>query len=154
MRFLIISHTPHKQQANSIFAYAPYVREMNLWLKHVDEVEVVAPKIDNPITNLEAPYKRSDIVLNSIPTIAFTSIKKSLVSITQIPILLISIFNACKRADHIHLRCPGNIGLLGCLVQIFFPNKIKTAKYAGNWDFKSKQPVSYKLQKWILSNTF
>ena len=57
-------------------------------------------------------------------------------------------------ADHIHLRCPGNIGLLGCLVQIFFPKKPKTAKYAGNWDPKSKQPLSYKLQKWILSNTF
>jgi glycosyltransferase involved in cell wall biosynthesis len=59
-----------------------------------------------------------------------------------------------KKADHIHLRCPGNIGLLGCFVQIFFPKKIKTAKYAGNWNPKAKQPISYKLQKWILSNTF
>jgi glycosyltransferase involved in cell wall biosynthesis len=40
------------------------------------------------------------------------------------------------------------------LVQIAFPNKTKTAKYAGNWDPKSKQPWSYRLQKWILSNTF
>jgi glycosyltransferase involved in cell wall biosynthesis len=59
-----------------------------------------------------------------------------------------------QKADHIHLRCPGNIGLLGSLVQILFPNKAKTAKYAGNWDPKSKQPLSYRLQKWILSNTF
>jgi glycosyltransferase involved in cell wall biosynthesis len=43
---------------------------------------------------------------------------------------------------------------LGCFVQILFPNKIKTAKYAGNWDPKSRQPFSYKLQKWILSNSF
>jgi glycosyltransferase involved in cell wall biosynthesis len=59
-----------------------------------------------------------------------------------------------KQADHIHLRCPGNMGLLGCLVQIFFPKTPKTAKYAGNWDPKAKQPWSYNLQKWILSNTF
>ena len=59
-----------------------------------------------------------------------------------------------KQADHIHLRCPGNIGLLGCLVQIFFSNKLKTAKYAGNWDPNSKQPWSYNLQKWIISNSF
>jgi len=58
-----------------------------------------------------------------------------------------------KRADHIHLRCPGNIGLLGCFVQIFFPSKPKTAKYAGNWDPKASQPFTYKLQKWILENT-
>jgi len=57
-------------------------------------------------------------------------------------------------ADHIHLRCPGNVGLLGCLVQIFFPKTTKTAKYAGNWDPKAKQPWSYMLQKWILSNTY
>jgi glycosyltransferase involved in cell wall biosynthesis len=57
-------------------------------------------------------------------------------------------------ADHIHFRCPGNIGLLGCVVQIFFPSKIKTAKYAGNWDPKASQPLSYRLQKWILSHTF
>jgi glycosyltransferase involved in cell wall biosynthesis len=59
-----------------------------------------------------------------------------------------------READQIHLRCPGNIGLLGCFVQMFFPSKPKTAKYAGNWDPKSDQPWSYRLQKWILSNTF
>jgi glycosyltransferase involved in cell wall biosynthesis len=46
------------------------------------------------------------------------------------------------------------MGLLGCFVQIVFPNAVKTAKYAGNWDPKSKQPFGYKLQKWILSNRF
>jgi glycosyltransferase involved in cell wall biosynthesis len=46
------------------------------------------------------------------------------------------------------------MGLVGAIVQILFPNKQKTAKYAGNWDPKSKQPWSYRLQKWILSNTF
>jgi glycosyltransferase involved in cell wall biosynthesis len=59
-----------------------------------------------------------------------------------------------KNADHIHLRCPGNMGLIGCIVQILFPKKTKTAKYAGNWNPKSNQPYTYKIQKWILSNTF
>ena len=40
------------------------------------------------------------------------------------------------------------------LIQIFFPKKVKTAKYAGNWDPKARQPFTYKLQRWILSNTF
>jgi len=42
------------------------------------------------------------------------------------------------------------MGLLGCVVQVAFPNKPKTAKYAGNWDSKSRQPWSYRLQKWLL----
>jgi glycosyltransferase involved in cell wall biosynthesis len=39
-------------------------------------------------------------------------------------------------------------------MQILFPFKPKTAKYAGNWDSKSKQPWSYRLQKWLLSNPY
>ena len=39
-------------------------------------------------------------------------------------------------------------------MQIFFPNKSKTVKYAGNWDPNSKQPLTYRLQKRILSSTF
>ena len=71
-----------------------------------------------------------------------------------IPIICYKIYKAMIWADHIHLRCPGNIGLLGCFVQVLFPKKPKTVKYAGNWDPKSKQPWSYRLQKWMLSNTF
>jgi glycosyltransferase involved in cell wall biosynthesis len=46
------------------------------------------------------------------------------------------------------------MALLASFIQILFPNKKKTAKYAGNWDPNSQQPWSYRLQKWILSNTF
>ena len=59
-----------------------------------------------------------------------------------------------RKADHIHLRCPGNIGLVASFAQIFFPSKIKSAKYAGNWDPTSQQPFTYRLQQKILSNEF
>ena len=154
MSFLIITHVKHTKQDNDFFAYAPYVREMNIWLKHVDEVEIVAPLTRNIKTDIDLKYEHSKIILSKIPEIEFTSILNSFKSIFKIPILMYYIFKACKRADHIHLRCPGNIGLLGCFVQIFFPKKLKSAKYAGNWDPASKQPLSYRVQKWLLSNTF
>ena len=31
MKFAIITHVPHIQSQNQYFAYAPYVREMNIW---------------------------------------------------------------------------------------------------------------------------
>lgn len=154
MRFLIITHVEHTEQNNGYFAYAPYVREMNLWLKYVDEVEIVAPLTNYKKSEIDLGYNHSKVHFNNIPTIEFTSFLKAIVSIIKIPIILVSIFMACWRADHIHLRCPGNIGMLGCLVQMLFPKKIKTAKYAGNWDPVSKQPLSYRIQKRLLSNTF
>ena len=154
MRFLIISHTLHKRENDKFFAYGPYIREMNLWLKHVSEVEIVSPFVSIPPSKIDLEYIHNSVHLNQIPKIEFTSIKKILWSIFRLPKIFYTIFNASKRADHIHLRCPGNIGLLGCLVQVIFPNKTKTVKYAGNWDPKSKQPLSYKFQKWILKNEF
>ncbi len=154
MKFLIITHVNHTKQNNSYFAYAPYVREMNIWLKHVDEVEIVAPLSNFNKTDIDIDYQHKKIRFSKIPEIEFTSFSKIIASLFWIPIILYSIYKACKRTDHIHLRCPGNIGLLGSLVQVLFPKKIKTAKYAGNWDPKSKQPLSYRIQKYILSNTF
>ncbi|MGB6267440.1 MAG: glycosyltransferase family 1 protein, partial [Olleya sp.] len=154
MRFLIITHVLHKSKDQQWFAYAPYVREMNLWLKYVDEVEIVAPKTSQPITDIDIAYQHDNIQLTEIPSIAFVTFGRTLMSLLSLPFILFKLFQACRRADHIHLRCPGNIGLLGCLVQIFFPKKIKTAKYAGNWDPNAAQPLSYRIQKKLLSNTF
>jgi glycosyltransferase involved in cell wall biosynthesis len=153
MRFLIISHALHKTKDQQLFSYAPYVREMNLWLNHVDTVEIVAPLVYGAISNIETAYHHENLVLTEVPSLAFTSFTKTFRSLFKLPIIFFKLYKASKKADHIHLRCPGNIGLMGCFVQIFFPKKIKTAKYAGNWDPRAKQPLSYKLQKWLLSNT-
>ena len=154
MKFVIITHVKHSNQNEKYFAYAPYVKEMNIWLKHVDEVIIVAPLQQIKPTIIDEEYIHSKINFIKIPAIEFTSIYKAVYSFLLTPYILIKIFVACFQSNHIHLRCPGNIGLLGCLVQVFFPKKNKTAKYAGNWDPKSEQPLSYKLQKYILSNTF
>ena len=154
MKFLIISHVEHKLIGNRISAYAPYVREMNIWFKHVDEVTVLAPLGTEQISAIDLEYKHQNLSFNAIPSIQFTGFKHALKSIIKIPRIFIVIFSACRKTDHIHLRCPGNIGLIGCLVQVFFPKKMKTAKYAGNWDPNATQPLSYKFQKWMLSNTF
>ncbi|MBB3123522.1 glycosyltransferase involved in cell wall biosynthesis [Mesoflavibacter sabulilitoris] len=152
-KFLIISHVSHKYQNKSWYGYAPYVREMNIWLKYVNELTIVAPISQDLPTAIDLAYQHDSIVVKPIPKIAFVNLKRVLTSLFAMPVIIFKLFLACKRADHIHLRCPGNIGLLGCLVQLFFPKKIKTAKYAGNWDPNSKQPLSYRLQKWLLSNT-
>ena len=154
MNFLIVSHAIHKDHRGEIYSYSPYVREMNLWLKYVDRCTVVAPSSEAPVSKIEMAYKHSDFRLKGVSPIQFTSLATSLCSLIKIPYLFIILFQEMRQADHIHLRCPGNMGLLGCLVQVFFPKTPKTAKYAGNWDPQSKQPLSYRFQKWILSNTF
>ena len=152
MRFLIITHVEHIKQNEQYFAYAPYVQEMNIWSKYVDEMEIVAPLVDKQISSIEIAYQKDNISFTKIPSLAFTSVTNIVKSLFKTPLIAYRIFTACRRADHIHLRCPGNIGLIGCFIQMFFPKKTKTAKYAGNWDPNAKQPVSYKWQRAILKN--
>ena len=154
MKFAIITHATHKVNDNKIYAYEPYIKEMNLWLQFVKEVKIVAPIINEEITVVESNYSLNNLEVDEIPLIDALTFKNKIISFLKLPYILYKIFKAMLWADHIHLRCPGNIGLLGCFVQIFFPTKNKTVKYAGNWDPNSKQPISYCIQKWIISNTF
>lgn len=154
MKLLIISSAPFIRKGNDLYAYSPYVNEMEIWQKNVDEIVFCCPfwKTERDLLVKKIPFNVDGIVelkdFNS--TSFFNSIKSIPLLIYNISVLFYAIF----KADAIHLRCPGNVGLLGCIVQLFFPFKKKTAKYAGNWDPKSNQPWSYKLQRWILSNTF
>lgn len=154
MRFLIVSNAPIVLKGNESFAYAPYLKEMDIWAKYSDEIAFSCPQWKNEkgllVSKISFKINRKfwlyDFDIKSI-----NSIVKSLVFI---PLNTIILFRAFLWADHIHLRCPGNVGLLACFIQILFPHKKKTAKYAGNWDPNAKQPYTYRLQKWILSNTF
>jgi len=152
MKFLIVTLAPTLKKSDGYYSYAPYVYEMNLWGKYVDEVAIVSPIFyDKKL--LLSRFKKDPKVI-PIPPFSITSISEILKSLISVPFIIISIYKAMKWADHIHLRCPGNIGLLACCVQILFPKKEKTIKYAGNWDPKSKQPLSYRVQKYLLKNTF
>jgi glycosyltransferase involved in cell wall biosynthesis len=154
MNFVIITHVPHILEQNQYFAYAPYVREMNIWTKELDKVIIVAPESKSQKTPIDINYEHKNIEFVAVAGFDVLDLKSIVNTIFKTPGICWKIFLAMQKADHIHLRCPGNMGLLASLIQIFFPNKVKTAKYAGNWDPKSKQPLSYKLQKWILENTF
>jgi glycosyltransferase involved in cell wall biosynthesis len=153
MRFLIITHVLHKKEQAQYFAYSPYIREMNVWLKHVDQVTVIAPVINTPHDAIDIAYCHDNLKFVPVKQLSFTSVRNALRSALYLPGIVFRMIVAMRKADHIHLRCPGNMGLIGCFVQMLFPWKIKTAKYAGNWDFSSKQPFTYRLQQKLLRNT-
>lgn len=151
MTFLIVSHTPHYQRDNLVYAYGPYVREMNLWCENFDKVVVLAPLHNSKeISDIHLPYQSENIEVQPISSFSLTSAKAILRSFFVIPWVFLQILFRMRQADHIHLRCPGNVGLLGCMAQSFYPSVPKTAKYAGNWDPNATQPYTYRFQKrWL-----
>lgn len=154
MVFTIITHVPHIKQGNKFFAYQPYIREMNIWEKYVTKIIIVAPLINSEITSIYSCYNHKNIEFIEIQSFNLLTFKSFFKSLIVIPNNFLKIFKSFTKSDHIHLRCPGNVGLIGVICQFFFPEINKTVKYAGNWDNKSKQPLSYRIQKYILSATF
>ncbi len=154
MTFLIVTHVPHVEEKGRFFAYGPYVREMNIWGEFVDKIVIVAPVVSKSPDAIDIPYHHSNVKVVPVPAFNFLSLRNALFSVGMLPVIGWRILRAMRKADHIHLRCPGNMGLLGCLAQVFFPSKPKTAKYAGNWDPSSRQPYSYRWQQAILKSTF
>lgn len=154
MKIVVISAAPFIEKEGCYQAYSPYVKELAIWEKHSGEMAFFCPiwESDNGLLIAPLPFP----VAKLFPAKEFNikTFSNFIKAIQYSFSNFYELFKAMAWAEHIHLRCPGNIGLMGCIVQIFFPGKPKTAKYAGNWDPNSKQPWSYKLQQWILSNTF
>ena len=93
---------------------------MNLWLKHVDEFVLVAPLKNSSITNIDLCYDFNETKVFNIPSLHFKSLKRFLFSLLSLPRIIWVLFNAMKTSDHIHLRCPGNVGLIACIGSDFF----------------------------------
>lgn len=155
MRLLLYSHVIHKKYNGLTYAYGPYVREMNLWLQEFESVTIIAPCIQSnqidPIDEIFFCNNVHHIKLFSISTKGFGAKLKSLV---VVPLNTIIIYMSMFRTGHVHVRCPGNIGLLSCFVQLCFPWKRKSFKFAGNWVENVRQPITYRIQKWIIANCF
>jgi len=154
MKFLIVTHAFHSFFDGKYFSYGPYIREMRLWEKNVDELIVVAPLGFHQPSAIDLAYLHGNVKFISIPEFNILGFKNLIRSLFILPFILFKIGYGMFLCDHIHLRCPGNVGLLACFVQILFPFKKKTAKYAGNWDGNSIQPWSYNIQKAILRSEF
>src|SRR5690554_961650 len=154
LKFLIVSPVVHVHSEGRYGGYTPYVREMNLWLHHVDRVRIIAPLSQEPPDALETFYTHPNLDFVAVPALRFTNKKEVLSSLSKLPLVLFRLLQGMAWASHIHLRCPSNMGLLGLLVQFFFPFTRKTAKYANNWDWNSRQPRSYRLQQRLLRSRF
>ena len=154
MKLAIFTLVQHSKIDETYYGYGPYVREMNLWGKYVDELLVLGTKSSQGPSKIDAAYDHKKLRFYQAPKISLLSLFEVLRTMVLTPFIFLQCLWIMTQADHIHLRCPANISLVACFAQIFFPRKPKSTKYAGNWDPKSKQPWSYRLQQVILRNRF
>ncbi|WP_163514485.1 glycosyltransferase family 4 protein [Gelidibacter japonicus] len=155
MKLAIFTLVQHSFKDGRYYGYAPYINEMNLWGKYADEVIVVGiKKPSNEVEGIDTAYHHKKLRFVPVPNFNILGIAAIFTTLFKVPYIFFKCAQVMRQADHIHLRCPANVSLVACFTQIFFPNKKKSTKYAGNWDPNSNQPWTYRLQQTILRNTF
>lgn len=153
-RFLVISGSANKIKSGEVWGYGPYIHELNIWLKYVDHVTIIAPKDTQPTSPIDVKVEGKSVKFVAVPEVSVKSPFEIFRALVYSPYIIGIILFHSWNASLIHLRAPSNLGLLGSFAQIFYPNKRKIAKYAANFDFSSQQPFFNRLQRAILNNIF
>ncbi|NRR92019.1 glycosyltransferase family 4 protein [Winogradskyella undariae] len=154
MKLAIFTLVQHSTKDGKYYGYAPYVNEMNIWAKYADELVVLGiDKPNNEVDAIDTAYTHNNISFVAVPNFNILGFIDVLKTLILFPYIFLKCVQVMRQADHIHIRCPSNVGLVACFAQLLFPSKSKSTKYAGNWDPNSNQPWTYRLQQAILRNT-
>ncbi len=151
MRLLITSHVIHYSHGGRLYAYGPYTREIDQWADLFSEVRIASPCRLQPPPGDCLPFDRANITILPQKEAGGETLWAKLGLIVSIPSMVWNLARAMRGAHAIHVRCPGNLGLLGAVLAPLFSRRI-IAKYAAQWNGGLDEPFSARLQRAILSS--
>jgi hypothetical protein len=148
-RLLIVSHVAHYEYEGGIFAYGPYTREIDIWAELFPEIIIAAPVQRRTPPGDAIAFQHHNISLAPQRETGGDTLLAKVTQLLATPGHFWRLARAMRSADAIHVRCPGNLGLLGCVLAPFF-RKPRVAKYAGQWSEFEGEPLSWRFQKRLL----
>lgn len=149
INLVIVTSVMHYQSGDSLVAYGPYVREIDAWAELFGSIVIAAPcsTAIPPADCLAFASRR--ISVRPVTHAGGSTFGAKLRQLLVLPKLVAELCAVLYEADAIHVRCPGNLGLLGAVLAPIFSSK-RFAKYAGQWGSYVGEPRTSALQRWIL----
>lgn len=148
-RLCVVSHVTHYCHGGKVHAYAPYAREIEVWADLVPELVVAAPCLHEPPPGDAAAIDRPNLTMNPQLRTGGDGFGDKLRQIALLPAHAVRLARTLRQADAIHVRCPGNLGLLGTVMAPLFSRRL-VAKYAGQWPDWNGEARTVRLQKALL----
>jgi len=149
MKLLITSHVIHYQHEGRLYAYGPYAREIDQWADLFAEIEIASPCRCQAPPGDCLPFERGNIRILPQKEAGGQTFRAKLGLVASIPAMAFGLARAMRRANAIHVRCPGNLGLIGVVLAPLFSRRL-IAKYAAQWNGGDGEPISARLQRAIL----
>lgn len=150
-KLVVVSHVIHYRWDNKIWAYGPYLKEIEILAELFPEVLVASPLRKEPPPKDCLSVSKPNITIAPQIERGGESFIDKIWQITSLPVMVYKLNLVLNKADVIHVRCPGNFGLLGVVLAPLF-SKHRIAKYAGQWNGFNGEPLSNKLQRKILKS--
>ncbi|MFN3324119.1 MAG: glycosyltransferase [Bryobacteraceae bacterium] len=134
MKLLVLTHVRHYTKGGRLHAYGPYAREIDLWAGMFDRVTIAAPLASWAPPGDCARLQAGNLSVEAMPELNTTTLPGLLRTLAALPWVVLRLAAAMAAADAVHIRCPGNYGLLGAVLAPIFCRR-RYAKYAGQWNF-------------------
>lgn len=132
MRLAVVSHVPHYCWQGNLYAYAAYAREIEIWADLFHQVVIAAPLRIGPPPGDCVRFEHRNISVRPQLESGGDSLRAKAGLVLTMPRMLFQLGMVLKDADAIHVRCPGNLGILGAALGPLFSRNL-VAKYAGQW---------------------
>ncbi len=148
-RLLVVSHVLHYQHDSKLYAYGPYAREIDVWADLFPELVIAAPCRNEKPPGDWVAFTRPNISIAPQREAGGDNWQAKVKQIAMLPMLVRDLSRVMRTADAIHVRCPGNLGVLGVLLAPVFSRRL-VAKYAGQWNGYSGERFALRLQRSVL----
>ncbi|MDR4485225.1 MAG: hypothetical protein R3B95_18815 [Nitrospirales bacterium] len=151
MDLLVVTSTPHYKVGEYLYSYGPYTREMDIWADLFINVLIAAPLGSGPPPKDYLSFNKNNISILPHKDAGGDKCRDKLFQILALPINFWNLSVAMSKVDAIHVRCPGNLGLLGVVLAPIF-SRYCIAKYAGQWNGYRGEPIAVRIQRYLLGS--
>jgi glycosyltransferase involved in cell wall biosynthesis len=150
-KLVIVSHVIHYSWQEKIWAYGPYLKEIEIWADLFPEVVIASPLREEKPPDDNLFFTKKNIYIAPQIERGGDSLLDKFWQIISLDVMVITLLKVLIKADVIHVRCPGNLGLLGVILSPLLSKK-RIAKYAGQWNGFEGETIANKLQRSILKS--
>jgi glycosyltransferase involved in cell wall biosynthesis len=124
---------------------------MEEWAKLFREVVIVAPEGGERGRGDLRAFQADHVRLEGLKAKGGRGLLAKLGVALAAPGWAAKMWRAMRAADVVHVRCPGNVGLVGAMLAPL-AGRPMIAKYAGQWGSYPGEAWSYRLQRWLLKH--
>ena len=148
---LVVTHVPHYEFSGQLYAYGPYVREMDIWAGLFKQIIIAAPLSNRAPAGDSACFQHRNVRVISQREIGGETLAAKLKLILTVPLMAWDLCKVMRHAEAIHVRAPGNLSLMATLLGPLFSKKL-VAKFAGQWSLSGTEALTTRFHRWLLSS--